>query len=286
MLNFGYNAFVSPKITTMQNSITNNRPTLLFILLAGFFVANALIAEFVGVKIFSLEQTFGIEPRTIALFGQESLAFNLTAGVLLWPVVFVMTDIINEYYGSKGVRLLSYLTAGLIIYAFVLVYLSIQLVPADFWPQSHINPSLAAEQKAELASKVGDYNEAFRLVFGQGLWIIVGSVIAFLVGQILDVFVFHRLKRLTGESKVWLRATGSTLVSQLIDSFVVLFIAFYIGADWPMSLVLAICAMNYFYKFLVAVLLTPVIYFAHSAIDHFLGDDLAQEMKLAAMAGR
>jgi uncharacterized integral membrane protein (TIGR00697 family) len=164
------------------------------------------------------------------------------------------------------------------------VYASIQLVPADFWPQSHINPSLPAEQQAELRTKVGDYNEAFRLIFGQGLWIIVGSVIAFLVGQILDVFIFHRLKQMTGESKIWLRATGRTLVSQLIDSFVVLFMAVYIGAAWPMSLVLAICMMNYFYKFTVAVLLTPVIYLAHTVIDNFLGADVASEMKATAMA--
>jgi uncharacterized integral membrane protein (TIGR00697 family) len=104
-------------------------------------------------------------------------------------------------------------------------------------------------------------------------------LVAFLVGQIIDVFVFHKIKKITGEKSVWLRATGSTLVSQFIDSFVVLLIAFYIGADWPLSLVLAIGVVNYIYKFIMAVVLTPVIYFAHWAIDLYLGHEVAHRMR-------
>ena len=81
---------------------------------------------------------------------------------------------------------------------------------------------------------------AYRKIFGQGLWIIIGSLVAFLVGQILDVAVYQRIKKSTGEKLLWLRATGSTLVSQFVDSFVVLIIAFYIGADWELGRVLAI----------------------------------------------
>ena len=92
-----------------------NKAVTLFIILGGFFVANALVAEFIGVKIFSLERTLGIEPFQFSFFGEDNLGFNLTAGVLLWPVVFVMTDIINEYYGLKGIRFLSFLTVGLIL---------------------------------------------------------------------------------------------------------------------------------------------------------------------------
>ena len=198
------------------------KETKLFIILAGFFVANAIIAEFIGVKIFSLEKTFGIKPADISLFGSKGLSFNLTAGVLLWPVVFVMTDIINEYYGRKGVRLLSFLAAGLISYAFLMCFIAIHLTPADFWPHSHIKPSLSVDEQSAIRTGVGDYNAAFRLVFGQGLWIIAGSLIAFLIGQLVDVFIFHKIKRLTGERLLWLRSTGSTVISQLLDSYVVL----------------------------------------------------------------
>ncbi len=270
----------------MIDNIINNKAIKLFIVMAGFFVANALIAEFIGVKIFSLEQTLGLSPLSLSLFGIDNLSFNLTAGVLLWPFVFVLTDLINEYYGRRGVQLLSYLTAGLILYAFAMFYAGIELSPADFWPQSHINPALPAAEQLAIADKVSDYDYAYRLVFGQGLWIIIGSLVAFLIGQIIDVTVFHRIKQLTGERYIWLRATGSTLISQFIDSFVVLFIAFYLGADWGLSLVLAIGVVNYLYKFTMAILLTPVIYAVHYLIDRYLGEPLASEMKTAALRGR
>ncbi|MAY37697.1 MULTISPECIES: queuosine precursor transporter [Spongiibacter] len=267
----------------MIDTIVSNKAIRLFIVMAGFFVANALIAEFIGVKIFSLEQSLGLEPLSLSFFGVDQLSFNLTAGVLLWPFVFVLTDLINEYYGARGVRMLSYLTAGLILYAFAMFYAGIELTPADFWPQSHISPALPAAEQLAIRDKVSDYDYAYRLVFGQGLWIIIGSLVAFLIGQIIDVAVFHRIKQYTGEKLIWLRATGSTLVSQFIDSFVVLFIAFYVGADWPLSLVFAIGVVNYLYKFTMALILTPVIYLAHAGIDRYLGTPLANEMKRAAL---
>src|SRR5210317_2258738 len=103
----------------------------LFLILGGFFITNTLVAEFVGIKIFSLEKTLGLNPLNITLFGVDGLGFNLTTGVMLWPVVFVMTDIINEYYGKKGVRFLSNMAVGLILYAFLMVYIGIKLAPND-----------------------------------------------------------------------------------------------------------------------------------------------------------
>jgi queuosine precursor transporter len=262
----------------MVHNIIRDKATRLFIMLGGFFVANALIAEFIGVKIFSLEGTLGIQQFDIRLFG-NSFSFNLTAGVLLWPVVFIMTDIINEYYGQRGVKFLSYLTAALIAYAFFMFFWAIRLTPADWWPASKETVG------------VPDMQVAYSAVFGQGLWIIIGSLTAFLLGQILDVLVFHKIKRLTGEKMVWLRATGSTLFSQLIDSFVVLGIAFYIGpridpsngTPWTLPMLLSIGTGNYIYKFLVALAMTPVIYLGHYLIDRYVGHEKAEEMKKAAM---
>jgi uncharacterized PurR-regulated membrane protein YhhQ (DUF165 family) len=259
--------------------IVKDKRTVLFILLGAFFIANALIAELIGVKIFSLEKLFGFKPVNWTFLGQDNLSFNLTLGVILWPVVFVMTDIINEYFGRKGVRLLTYIAVGLILYAFLMFYIGMNLEPADFWPTSHIKPNWSEEYKAEMLSKVSDYDYAFRVVFNQSNWIIIGSLVAFLIGQMVDVLVFQRIKKITGENKLWLRATGSTLVSQFLDSFVVLFIAFYIGAGWPIVLVLAIGTLNYIYKFILAIILTPVIYLMHYLIDSYLGKDLATELK-------
>ena len=256
------------------------KETLLFIILGGFFVTNALIAEFLGVKLFSLEEVLGFEPFRWTIFGQQNLGFTLTAGMVLWPIVFVMTDVINEYFGVKGVRILSNMAIGLILYAFVMVYFAINLSPDEWWQTQ----SGLAENNLNnnFPGNIPDMQLAYSRIFGQGLWIIIGSMIAFLIGQIVDATVFHRIRRITGEKRIWLRATGSTLVSQFIDSYVVLIIAFYIGQDWSIVRVLAIGTVGYIYKFVVAILLTPVIYGAHFVIDRYLGEELAEEMKLQA----
>jgi uncharacterized integral membrane protein (TIGR00697 family) len=253
-----------------MSSITQHKSTRLFVVLGALFVANALIAEFIGVKIFALEPTFGWNNLNWNLFG-ESGSLNFTAGVLLWPIVFVMTDIINEYFGRKGVKFLSWLAIGMIIYAFLMVYAAISLAPAEFWV------GINSEKG------VPNMQDAFVAIFGQSLWIIVGSLVAFLVGQVVDVMVYHRIRKVTGESKVYLRATGSTLVSQFIDSFVVLYIAFVIGPQqWPISLFLAVGLVNYGYKVFMAILLTPGIYLAHRIIDQYLGPEEAAQLKLDA----
>ncbi|GAC1442606.1 MAG: queuosine precursor transporter [Sediminibacterium sp.] len=255
----------------MIHRILKDRPTKLFIGIASFFVANALIAECIGGKIFSLEKVFGLHPSSFTLFGQSGLSFNLTCGVLLWPLEFVITDVVNEYYGPKAVRRISYTAIILISYAFLMFYLAMQIAPADFWITS------------KQADGVPDMQLAFGGIFGQGMWIILGSLTAFLVSQIVDVTVFHRIKKVTGDKWVWLRSTGSTLVSQLVDSFVVLFIAFKIGNNWNWQLVLAICLVNYAYKSTMAIVLTPLIYLIEKWIEKYVGHETAHRMKLAAM---
>ena len=259
----------------MIKGILNNKGTRLFIVLAGIFVTNTLIAEVIGVKIFSLEDTMGVPRANINLFG-SSFSFHLTAGVLLWPVVFVMTDIIHEYYGPKGVRFLSFLTICLVCFSFIAYNAAIALAPSEYF---------------SIGNNISKPDDAFRGIFGQGLWIIIGSMVAFLIGQILDVLIFQRIKKITGEKNIWLRATGSTLVSQLIDSFVVLFIAFYLGKriqtgqgdPWSLQQVMVTGTGNYMYKFVIALAMTPVIYVVHYAIERYLGKSTATDMKNAAM---
>lgn len=255
----------------MIHNILKDKPTKLFLSFTAFFVANALIAECIGGKIFSLEKLFGVSPAHFTFLGQKDLSFNLTCGVILWPLEFVMTDIVNEYYGPRAVRRISYTAVALISYAFLMFYLAIEVPPADFWYGSSAQDG------------VPNMDNAFNVIFGQGMWIIFGSLAAFLVSQIVDVTVFHRIKKVTGDKKMWLRATGSTLVSQLVDSFIVLFIAFKLGKGWNWQLVLAVCCVNYIYKFTMAILLTPVIYIAEKRIEKYLGHETARKMKLAAM---
>lgn len=250
-----------------------DKKTNLFIVLTGIFITNALVAEMVGVKIFSLESSLGFNPAQIPLFGDYVLDFNLTAGVMLWPVVFITTDLINEYFGQTGVKRISYLTIILISFAFVIITLVTWLEPAEFWLESN------SEGKN---GGIFDMDFAFNKVYLQGARIIVASLVAFFIAQLLDVYVFHKLRKITGSKRLWLRATGSTLVSQLVDSFVVLFIAFYLlqsgKTKWPLDQVFAVGIMNYIYKFFVAIALTPILYVAHYLIDSYLGKDQAHKM--------
>lgn len=255
----------------MITAILKDKPTKLFIAITAFFVANALIAECIGGKIFSLEKLLGFEPVNFTILGQSGLSFSLTCGVLLWPLEFVITDIVNEYYGPKAVKRISYTAVALISYAFIMFYISIHIPAAGWWPASKTQDGIP------------DLQVAFSGIFGQGMWIIFGSLVAFLVSQLVDVFVFHKIKKITGEKKVWLRATGSTLVSQLIDSFIVLTIAFKFGNNWTWAQVIAVCCMNYLYKGTVAILLTPVIYWAERRIEHYFGAELTRKMKKTAM---
>jgi uncharacterized integral membrane protein (TIGR00697 family) len=248
----------------------SNRVARLFIVLAAFLVSNAVIAELVGVKIFALEPTLGLAPLNWNLFGQSG-SLSFTSGVLLWPFVFLMTDIINEYFGRRGVRFISWLTVLLIVYGFLAAYAAISLVPAGFWITVNSDRG------------VPDMQAAFSNIFGQGMWTIAGSVTAFLIGQLIDVAVFHRIRMLTGERWIWLRATGSTAVSQLVDSFVVLYIAFVLGPQqWPISLFLAVATVNYGYKLLMAFLLIPLIYGTRQLIRSYLGPATAEQLQAAA----
>lgn len=253
-----------------------NKKHKLFLILGAFFITNAIVAEFIGAKLFSMEKTFGFAPANLNILG-GNMNFDLTAGVILWPVVFIITDIINEYYGKKGVRKLTWIAILMLVYSFAMVYAAIGLKGADFW--------IAMQTKNGIANMDG----AFSAIFGQGLAIIMGSLSAFLIGQLVDAAVFHAIKSKTNSKMIWLRATGSTLVSQLIDSFVVLFIAFYLfqkltgQPPWSLEKVMQTGILNYIYKFCVALLLTPALYLFHSLIDKYLGKNLANQMQQEAV---
>lgn len=222
------------------------------------FLTNAIVAEFIGAKIFSLEKSFNLPPFQIQLFGGV-FNFDMTAGVILWPIVFVLTDIINEYFGKKGVQRLSWIAAILLVYSFIAVRVAMWLEGADFWIGSGKSSGLT------------DMSQAFNAVFGQGLMIILGSLVAFLIGQLVDAYIFKKLKDRTGDKFIWLRATGSTAISQFIDSYVVLVIAFYLGGNYDLLWVIQVGTLNYIYKLGMAVVLLPILYGVHVQIDRYLG---------------
>ncbi|MCA8829281.1 queuosine precursor transporter [Hymenobacter pini] len=236
----------------------------LYLVLSGIFIVNALLAEIIGVKIFSVDAVLG-------------LPGNLTAGVIIWPVVFITTDIINEYFGRAGVLRVSFLTVGLILYAFLVILATTKLPPAQFWLEVNSKDAQGRPFNIEFA---------YQSIFRQGLGIIIGSITAFIIGQVLDASVFQWFRRVADGRYIWLRATGSTLISQLVDSFVVLFVAFYVFGNWTFDQVLSVANTNYWYKFAAAILLTPLLYLAHAIIDRYLGDEATRELQQEAVADK
>jgi uncharacterized integral membrane protein (TIGR00697 family) len=209
-----------------------NRKDFVYIVLAGIFITNAIVAELIGGKLIYVG------------------SYVMSVGILPWPIVFITTDLINEYFGDKGVKKLSLITACLIAYAFVILYGALQI---------------PAVQGAGLVT-----DDQFNGVFGQSLWIIVGSITAFLVSQLIDVTAFHFFKNKTGNKMIWLRSTGSTVISQLFDSFIVLGIAFWLTGKMSTEVYITSAFTGYFVKLILAVVLTPFIYLGHSIIQKYL----------------
>lgn len=207
---------------------------LVFFILSGIFITNAVVAEAIGGKLINIGP------------------FIMSVGIIPWPVVFLTTDLINEYYGKAGVRKISWFTAGLIVFMFGILFFCM---------------SIPASEKSPVK------DEAFNSVFGQSSAIIIGSIIAFLFAQMVDVWVFWLLRNKTGKKMLWLRATGSTAVSQIIDTFIVVMIGFWLTGKNTFADCVNMAATGYVCKLIIAVALTPVIYAGHGIIDRYFGKE-------------
>ncbi len=254
---------------TQNTTLFNNKEQQLFFVLAGIFITSAIVAEIIGAKIFSLEAFLGIPPAQISIIEGFKIDFNMSVGVLIWPVVFIVSDIVNEYFGKTGVKRITFVAIGLIIYTFFVLYAATSLPPAQFWLEVN---------KMTPQGNNFDINYAYKTIFSQGSNIIVASIVAFLLGQLVDAYTFHWFRVLTNNKKKWIRATGSTLISQLIDSFVILFLAFYVLGNWSFSQVIAVGIVQYAYKLIVAIAMTPVIYGSNYLINNYLGKEKTEIM--------
>lgn len=206
-----------------------------YIILAGIFITNAIVAELIGGKLIEIGP------------------FIMSIGILPWPIVFITTDIINEHFGRNGVKKLSFITAGLIAYCILILFIGTKI------------PALITKETVN--------DEQFYAVFGQGLFIMVASLIAFLVSQLIDVSIFWFLRNKTGKKMIWLRSTGSTVVSQLIDSFIVSGIAFWMTGKITTEQYLNMSLSGYTFKLIVAILLTPLIYLGHYLIEKYINKE-------------
>ncbi|MCA9788369.1 MAG: queuosine precursor transporter [Cyanobacteria bacterium HKST-UBA04] len=212
----------------------------LYAILCALFVTCLVVADIIGSRLFELG------PWTIA--GVSVPTLLLSTGIIPFPVTFILTDLLNEFYGAKGARFVTWVGFAMALLTYTILYVSMGLTTSGNSPISH---------------------HAFVTVFSNN--VIVASLTAYLIGQFLDIWVFGVFRRITRHRFLWLRATGSTVVSQLVDSFIVTALAF--SGKLVVSDIVAIGFNNYSVKFIVAVLLTPLLYAGHTLIEVVLGDD-------------
>ncbi|MGJ4747283.1 queuosine precursor transporter [Leptospira sp. SA-E8] len=222
-----------------------HRPFKLFFVLGSIFITFLLMAEVTGSKWFQVA------------IGNNAL--TMTLGVIPFPITFIVTDLLNEYYGRRGVRYLTLVGMVMIVLAFFLLQLDMAIPAAGNSP-------------------VDDHS--FQVVFFNTGQVITGSIVAYLIGQLVDIQVFHLIRKKTKNKLLWLRATGSTIFSQLLDSYVVIFVAYW--GTYDFQTLNSISYTNFGYKIFIAIGITPIIYLAHYLIERYLGED-AHKMAEAAL---
>lgn len=209
-----------------------DRKQRLYVWITGLFVAALLTADLIGARFFRVA-------------GRD-----LSVGMLAFPLTFVLTDVVNEFFGEKGARRMTFVGLGAALFAFAVINVALVL------PESPVSPLPAA---------------TFRTVFGWSTRLYVASLSAYVLGQLIDIAVFGAFRRVTKERFLWARATGSTLVGQAIDTFVVTTLLLW--GTQPMGYILGVVRDSYLIKIGVALGLTPVIYAAHALVRRGLHVD-------------
>lgn len=225
-----------------------NTQQRLYLWLAAAFCTALIIADITGSKFFH----FGI----FRAFG-FAIPLEHSVGMLSFPLTFLLTDLLNEYYGKRGARRVTYLGLGMAAFAFLLIYIA-RIAPPAAPDRTFIK------------------EEHFQAVFAMSQRLYIASLTAYTLGQLTDIFIFGVLKRLTRGRMLWLRATGSTVVSQAIDSLTISFVlglgaTLADGSTATIPFILETAAKGYMLKFVIAVLVTPFIYIGHGIMHRLFG---------------
>ena len=206
-----------------------DRKQRFYVYLTAIFVAALIVSDLIGGKYFRVG------------------GLDFSVGMIPFPLTFLLTDIVNEFYGTEGARRITYVGLGVAVFVFIVINVAIAL------PTSPESP-MAGEQ--------------FKNVFGWSTRLYVASLTAYLIGQLLDISIFFLLRRLTGHRFLWLRSTGSTIVSQAVDSLVVGFV--FLSGTKSVDYILRTARNGYLVKLALAVGLTPLIYLGHGILRrHF-----------------
>jgi uncharacterized integral membrane protein (TIGR00697 family) len=212
----------------------------LLLVLAGIFSTCLIVGDIIGGKLIE-GQVFGHTMTT-------------TVGMIPFPITFLLTDVLNEFYGKRVARFVTLVAFGLALLSLSVIYIA---------------GAVPIASMAKSADWTGVTESSFANVFLGSQRMMVASLTAFLVSQFTDIFVFNMLKRATGKRFLWLRATGSTLVSQLIDTITITFVAW--SGMMSVGKIINIISSAYVLKILIALSLTPLIYVCHALVQRGLG---------------
>lgn len=227
-----------------SNIELRNKAVQLYLLLGGLFVGFLVVCNLIANKFVTIQIPFFSDP------------FIISCGVLPYPLTFLITDILSEFYGRKKTSLVVF--TGLIVSILIIGLLS-----------------LANHLEAIVGSPVGD--ETFALVFGNSWRVIGASMLAYVMAQFADVHIFHFFKGLTKGKKLWLRNNASTILSQLIDTTLVIFVLF--AGVKSMGEMADMIKDGWLFKVLCALVDTPIIYLSVFLIRKFFKLQPGQEVE-------
>lgn len=223
-------------------------PQFIYVVLTSIFITCLLIADVIGVKLFEINLPFEI-------LGHKTIEH--TCGMLTFPITFMLGDTINEYYGAKATKQTVYIGLAMSILTFFVMNVA-QAMPYLDKP-FNVTP------------------ESFNMIFGSAKLMYIASVTAYLIGQMTDIWLFGVIKKATKGQLLWLRATGSTVISQMLDSFVVSYVAFSLGktltGQTPATPeeIFNIAVTGYGLKFAMSLALTPALYLLRDVMHNKFG---------------
>lgn len=214
-----------------------DRSHKIFVWMTAIFVISLVVADLIGAMLFSFR---------LSVFGVE-IPVLLSAGIIPFPITFILTDLLNEFYGKEGARFVTWVGFGMCFLTFAFLF---------------VGNHLPVDGRTIIPKSV------FMTLSTQYTGMFLASLTAYLIGQMLDIQIFHLLRSRTKHKWIWLRATGSTVISQLFDSLIVTSIAFW--GSMSLSNIFQLALGNYTWKFIIAVSITPLLYLGHGLLRNLM----------------
>jgi len=241
-----------------------SRYEAIYFVLGGIFVTVLLLTNIIGTKLILAFPNW----LPNGFFGDGPI--TLTAGILTYPITFLVTDLVSEIYGKRRADLMVYTGFAMSLLMLPILWLSVVTIPSPIW----VNP-LSASYGLDTAAEM---QHAFESVFYFPGILLFSSMLAYMVAQLLDNYLFHFWKRLTDGKHLWLRNNGSTFISQLVDTIVVNSIFLSVAFKLPWQVIAQIILANYVFKLVFAVCDTPFIYLGVYWVKRMLGLRFHQEV--------